>query len=114
LWFHDRAAVVASTAFDVHKDWQQFIRIFVALSTASRADLGYNGTVRLLDSPSDQHPVYDFDVYMDPDPLGLRMFRTVKLIADFGADALQGRGTRVWEVWEVYDEGSLREEMFRP
>ncbi|KAI0313496.1 hypothetical protein OF83DRAFT_1034570, partial [Amylostereum chailletii] len=98
LWFHDRATVVASTSFDIHKHWRSLVYIFIALGTATHAQLGYDESIRLVDNSST--PVYELDVHSKEPEHKLRRFRTVRVLADFSTDALHGRGTRVWEFQE--------------
>jgi len=47
-------------------------------------------------------PAYEIDVYSAPDAIP-ETFITVRMVADFGADAMCGRGTRVWIVVKKND-----------
>ncbi|KAI0310573.1 hypothetical protein OF83DRAFT_1088283 [Amylostereum chailletii] len=63
-------------------DWRQVVHLFIALGTATHAELGYDETVRLVEQPASGSPVYELDVYspdVDPEhPRAPRTFRTVK------------------------------------
>ncbi|THU96195.1 hypothetical protein K435DRAFT_664929 [Dendrothele bispora CBS 962.96] len=95
LWFHDRAVVLASEAFDLHRDWRQFVHILVALGTADRIRLGYDDTVSLVQIHEHAN-TYDITVFSDVGET--TTYRTIERISDYGTDILTGRGTRVWKV----------------
>lgn len=93
------------------------MRLFLSIVTASRERLGYDSTCRLHSaSVKNAHPdardkmkkpevtrVFEYDVF-DQKYSSFRTFRTVSRIYDRGADALVGRGGRIWEVEEVGKE----------
>lgn len=62
---------------------------------ASEVQLGWDSTMKRL-SPRHQLGNVQYDILCD----GV-WYRTVRLISDVGAEALRGRGTRVWEVNET-------------
>lgn len=81
------------------------IKFFFALMYASEEALGrdmtmttiWNGDVLVA-------PQYDIQVHSrknDSSPVVIRTFRTIELISSIGAEAIRGRGTRVWKVHEV-------------
>ncbi|QRV81540.1 kinase domain protein [Ceratobasidium sp. AG-Ba] len=58
LWFNDRAGVVASTPFDIHKNWRSFVRITLGIIRADKVQLGYDPDFELVDA-SVHPPRYD-------------------------------------------------------
>ncbi|QRW10339.1 kinase domain protein [Ceratobasidium sp. AG-Ba] len=98
LWFNDRAGVVASTPFDIHKNWRSFVRITLGIIRADKVQLGYDPDFELVDA-SVHPPRYDITV-RSPGKLKA-VYRTVKVLSEIGADNLIGRGTRVWEVQKL-------------
>ena len=77
------------------------------VSFAGPVALGFDPTVTLLSSlQSNEQPQYDI-VVRDSEG-SRRKFRTQKILSSIGAEALRGRGTRVWEVIEVDDSGKTK------
>ncbi|KAF9026186.1 hypothetical protein BDP27DRAFT_1541851 [Rhodocollybia butyracea] len=68
-------------------------------SSAFHADLGFDETIRLsLVSEEDRAPTYEIDVV---DETGsIRTFVTISVLTDYGANAVFGRATPVWKVFE--------------
>jgi len=106
IWYHDRATVYASEIFGINKDWRQLTHFFLAISTASRVQLGFDESVRLVGfhnvGVARKH-IFEYDVYDSSNGIASkpRTFRTVRHIFDRGADAVVGRAPRIWEVVEV-------------
>ncbi|KAF9073803.1 hypothetical protein BDP27DRAFT_1197548, partial [Rhodocollybia butyracea] len=48
LWYHDRDTIVCSEPFDVHTVRMELVHVFLALGSASNADLGFDTTMRLV------------------------------------------------------------------
>lgn len=81
------------------------IKFFFALMYSSEESLGRDMTMTTIWN-GDVHttPQYDIQVQSREDdlsPIVLRTFRTTELISSIGAEAIRGRGTRVWKVNEV-------------
>ncbi|KAF9264973.1 hypothetical protein L218DRAFT_899195 [Marasmius fiardii PR-910] len=112
LWFHNRATLVASDSFDLHRDWQQMVHILVALGTADRKDLGYDDTMSLHDRKERENifHIQVFDQGRDNEAQPM-IFRTIQRITDYTADVLTGRATRVWKVRKVVDGEMVGEDL---
>ena len=109
LWFCCRTAVLVSKPFDlfnvsalclgistsyVRQDRDSVIRTFASLAFGSNEYLGYDPTItRVL---VDDQPQYDIQV-VD------KVYRTTDVLSNFGADAIIGRGTRVFKVYDKED-----------
>ncbi|KAF9053983.1 hypothetical protein BDP27DRAFT_1373344 [Rhodocollybia butyracea] len=67
--------------------------------SAFHVDLGFDETIRLsLVSEEDRAPTYEIDVV---DETGsIRTFVTISVLTDYGTNAVFGRATRVWKVFE--------------
>ncbi|KAG7096518.1 hypothetical protein E1B28_003947 [Marasmius oreades] len=101
LWFHNRANLVASQPFDLHDDRKHVAHILVALGTADRVRLGYDDTITLHDRQENEN-IFDIQVFdQDKNDGRPTTYRTVRRIADYSADVLTGRATRVWTVRRV-------------
>jgi len=86
----------------ISKDCDKYIQLIAALSYGSTLDLGFDPTVMALKG-TDNKISFDFAVE-GTDSTGnpiKKMYRTVKGISEFSADAIRGRATRVYEVKEV-------------
>ena len=75
---------------------------------ASSEKLGYDPTIRPASDPTSRiHNQYDIDVrHEDPDHKGqftTSTYRTRRLLSNIGAQAIRGRGTRVWEVAKMVE-----------
>jgi hypothetical protein len=107
FWFTSRSVILVSTPFDfmtvsvsqlsfglstnAHlQDHAPLIRMVNFLTYASQEQLGYDLTMTRLKDDSSR---IQFEIETDNG----RTFRTTKVLADFAADSLLGRGTRVWE-----------------
>lgn len=76
------------------------ISVFARLSLATEEELGYDMSVtRVLDQNKPQ-----YNIRVDS-PFGPRVFRTKSVLADYSADRVVGRATRVWEVYEIHEGG---------
>jgi hypothetical protein len=76
-----------------HRD--TVIRTFASFAFASNQDLGYDPTItRVL--VDDHQPQYEIQVEDD-------VYCTTDVLSDFGADAIIGRGTRVFKVYNKMD-----------
>lgn len=70
---------------------------------SSLQQLGYDPSVRRLPPTiRNPKPAYEIDVFVGPGRK-IRTFITRRILTDFGADAMHGRGTRVWVVVDKTD-----------
>ena len=79
--------------------------LIVALEFVSSTALGYDPTIERF-KQVDSEAVYRIQVpvkqkCLDGDAPKYRLFETENLLFDAGAEAVRGRGTRVWKVREV-------------
>ncbi|KAF9067463.1 hypothetical protein BDP27DRAFT_1422886 [Rhodocollybia butyracea] len=103
LWYHDRGTLVCSTPFDANTNWRELIHVFLALGSASHADLGFDTTMRLISIDEERSPTYGIDV-VDADGV-TRTFETVSVLTNRSADCVYGRASRVWKVVELLHPG---------
>ena len=90
------------------QDPKPLIQFILALSFASREEMGYDPTVRR--RKFEEQWVYDYQV------IGAEgketWYRTRSLIFSYQPLQIVGRAIRVWEVWVLGDDGKLIEEEF--
>ncbi|KAF8582551.1 hypothetical protein K439DRAFT_1635200 [Ramaria rubella] len=100
IWFACRSRVFVTAAFNFILDHDTVIRFFIACAYATEAELGWDPTVQRI--YVDGEPQYKFTVH---DVEGANhvetVFRTTRVLADFSAGALRGRGTRVFEAFQL-------------
>ncbi|EDR02424.1 uncharacterized protein LACBIDRAFT_332286 [Laccaria bicolor S238N-H82] len=111
VWFASRSIVFNSEPFDFLHDCEKYIKLIIALSYGSAIDLGFDPTIkaRKVVEDSVEKIFFDFTVKgtdSSEKPI-TKIYRTVRSISEFGADAICGRGMRVYEVKEV-DNGILK------
>ena len=113
VWFCCRSVVLVSKDFDVLKvrpclsfvniapyssqNHDMVIRLFVSLAFGTTSQLGYDPTVMRV--KEDGKIQFQFLV-------GDKTYQTLSVLSDFGADPLLGRGTRVFEVYDIKDESA--------
>jgi len=74
------------------QDIDTVLRLFIALASCDLQELGYDTSIKRVSRVGKaKHPAYEIEV-------GNKTYTTRNVIADFGADAMCGRGTRVWKV----------------
>ncbi|KIM42727.1 hypothetical protein M413DRAFT_26731 [Hebeloma cylindrosporum] len=100
VWFCNRQTVLVSEAFDFMEEPEKLVQLTLSLSFASPVELGWDPTMKLCRNPIGQGFGYEMTVY-DHKTKASRVFKTSKLLSDYAADALRGRGTRVFEAYEV-------------
>ena len=90
-----------SAIFAASQGIERVAEFFLRIMWAEKPYLGFDETVELLKtSGQDGGPQYNIEV-------NNKTYRTQRLISSAGADTLQGRGTRVWEVKEVDARGRV-------
>ncbi|KAF8445706.1 hypothetical protein L210DRAFT_2927534 [Boletus edulis BED1] len=97
LWFTCRAATVVSEPFNFFTDVDDLIYLFCSLVFAKDVKLGWDPTIQRVLVGSE----IQYDITFNGQEGPPAVFRTVKIIADFGADALRGRGTRVFKAYDL-------------
>ena len=74
----------------------KFIEFFLRLIYAKPCELGWDETIRRIEPTPGSQESIQYDIQVEG-----KTYRTSRIISNIGADALRGRGTRVWEVKEV-------------
>ncbi|KAF8557267.1 hypothetical protein OG21DRAFT_1520545 [Imleria badia] len=87
LWFTCRAAM----------DVDDLTYLFCSLAFANDVELGWDPTIRRVVVDNE----IQYDITFDGKDGPPSVYRTVKILADFGADALKGRGTRVFKAYDI-------------
>lgn len=113
LWYSDRVDTVVSEAFDFmmvrvpcairpcpaytnrKQEPEKLLRFFFAFLYADEVDVGWDPTVTCIWEDGSEKPQYLIDVQDDSTT---RTYKTLELVSSVGAEALHGRGTRVWRV----------------
>ncbi|KAI0924857.1 hypothetical protein AcV7_007226 [Taiwanofungus camphoratus] len=102
LWFCSRSETLVTDPFNFTTDHKTVVHIFLSLMYAASHEVGWDPTICpvtdsegkvLLDSDGKRR----FDITVRSADGTNVVYRTIKILADFGANAPQGRGTRVWE-----------------
>ncbi|EUC55996.1 kinase domain protein, putative [Rhizoctonia solani AG-3 Rhs1AP] len=97
LWYCDRSDFVASTEFDVNKDWKHLVRIILSILLASPIQLGLDPTMKATFPDGNSEPSYIITVH-NTDTKAATQYQTSRVLSDVGADSPVSRGTRVWMV----------------
>ena len=72
-------------------------------------ELGWDSSITLYE-PSVASGALQYDIVVrQDDDCSIVTYRTKRMISNIGADTLRGRGTRVWEVVELDDNGEERD-----
>ncbi|KAF8576249.1 hypothetical protein K439DRAFT_1664701 [Ramaria rubella] len=98
IWFACRTKVYVTTSFNFIQAHEKLVRFVIACSYAKEVDLGWDPTIKRVYVAGVEQ--YDITVH---DVAGQAIFRTTKVLSDFGADGLRGRGTRVFEACRLND-----------
>ncbi|KAH0825895.1 hypothetical protein J3R83DRAFT_7707, partial [Lanmaoa asiatica] len=88
IWCHNRAFLVASKPLDFTKEIDAVIALFYSIACQDEAGLGWDPTVER---------VYDGDKVLYKFTIDGEVFTTIGELATYGADAIFGRGTRVYK-----------------
>ncbi|KIY44241.1 hypothetical protein FISHEDRAFT_30681, partial [Fistulina hepatica ATCC 64428] len=94
IWYYSRSHSVVSEAFNFVEDTRSFIRFVLAFAFASPAALGYDPTVRRCCDESGQ-VFYVFEIVEGGTK---HYFRTIRVLSDYRAAGIPGRGSRVFLV----------------
>ncbi|KAL4068805.1 hypothetical protein V8B97DRAFT_1872938 [Scleroderma yunnanense] len=106
LWFTCRSVLVVSESFNFVTSTKQVIHLFCSLAFAEDHELGWDSTIqRVLVEGKTQ-----YDISLQSPDGSISVYRTTRIISDFGAEALRGRGTRVFEAYlKIHPEGNATE-----
>ncbi|KAJ3559366.1 hypothetical protein NM688_g392 [Phlebia brevispora] len=95
LWFCDRAQLLCSTPFNFILDRKYLVHFCLSIAYAEPQQLGWDPTMVL----ANDRRQYDITVFSNEGEA--RVYRTLDLLSDSGAQVLIGRGTRVWKVVQI-------------
>ncbi|GJE97376.1 hypothetical protein PsYK624_135920 [Phanerochaete sordida] len=99
LWVANRSDVLVSLPINFVTDVEKVIDFVVRISSARTDELGFDDSIVWRNKlTNDASPQYDIRV-------DKKWYRTQRLISNIGAEAILGRGTRVWEVRELDKKG---------
>ncbi|KAF8833310.1 hypothetical protein BDN67DRAFT_870005, partial [Paxillus ammoniavirescens] len=98
LWFTCRSGTVVSEAFDFVTDPEELIHLVCTLAFADDSELGWDPTIQRVLVDGETH----YDITFQEQGDSPAVYRTVAIISDFGADAMTGRGTRVFKAYLKY------------
>ncbi|KAI5993493.1 hypothetical protein EDD15DRAFT_2367230 [Pisolithus albus] len=93
FWFTCRAITLVSEPFDFFTEPEHLIHFFCSLAFANERQLGWDPTVQRV--CVEGKPQYNITVCTDEGKE--TVYQTTKMISDFSAHAMQGRGTRVFQ-----------------
>ncbi|KAI5993491.1 hypothetical protein EDD15DRAFT_2548104, partial [Pisolithus albus] len=94
FWFTCRAITLVSEPFDFFTEPEHLIHFFCSLAFANEQQLGWDPTVQRV--CVEGKPQYNITVRTDEGKE--TVYQSTKMISDFSAHAMQGRGTRVFQV----------------
>ncbi|KAI6038241.1 hypothetical protein EDC04DRAFT_3113831 [Pisolithus marmoratus] len=101
FWFTCRAVMLVSESFNFLTVSKHLIYFFSSLAFANDHELGWDPTIRRV--CVEGKPQYDITVHTDD---GEKLvYQTTRIISDYNADALRGRGTRIFEVCPMSPDG---------
>ncbi|KAL0065232.1 hypothetical protein AAF712_007743 [Marasmius tenuissimus] len=108
LWFFSRAVSYVSEGFNFIEDPKPFIQFILALSFASKEEMGYDLTVKRVEFEGEW--VYDYQALNQKGET--TWYRTKSLIYNHQSMRILGRAIRVWEVYVLDAHGNPIEEEF--
>ncbi|KAF9805238.1 hypothetical protein IEO21_09128 [Rhodonia placenta] len=106
LWFSSRADTFVSKEINWRTDHETVVHFFLAMMYANEAEVGWDPTIAyvLQDGEfvpgEDGAPQLEILVQDESDKPDV-WYRTHRVLADHGAHGGPGRGTRVWEAYEL-------------
>ncbi|KAI5984940.1 hypothetical protein EDD15DRAFT_2374621 [Pisolithus albus] len=101
FWFTCRAITLVSKPFNFFTKPERLIHFFCSLAFANEQQLGWDPTVQRV--CVEGKPQYNITVRTDEGKE--TVYQTTKTISDFSAHAMQGRGTRVFQVRLMLQNG---------
>ncbi|EED84056.1 predicted protein [Postia placenta Mad-698-R] len=113
MWFCSRTELFVSKPIDFISAHHEVVHFFVAMMYAAEHEAGWDPTMQYvrkkngkndeLELDKEDKPRLDIDV-RDQNGTVVR-YRTIRWLSDDGANDLRSRGTRVWEVCILSDDG---------
>ncbi|KAL4061808.1 hypothetical protein J3A83DRAFT_3097774 [Scleroderma citrinum] len=96
--------LVVSKLFNFITSTKQVIRFFCSLAFAEDHELGWDPIIqRVLVKGKSQ-----YDISLQSSDGSISVYQTTRIISDFGAEALRGRGTRIFEAYlKTHPEGNV-------
>ncbi|KAI5993511.1 hypothetical protein EDD15DRAFT_2576181 [Pisolithus albus] len=101
FWFTCRAITLVSQPFDFFTEPEHLIHFFCSVAFANEQQLGWDPTVQRV--CVEGKPQYNITVCTDEGKE--TVYQTTKTISDFSAHVMQGRGTRVFQVRLMLQNG---------
>ncbi|KIJ07933.1 hypothetical protein PAXINDRAFT_139592 [Paxillus involutus ATCC 200175] len=95
LWFTCRSVTVVAEAFDFVTDPDELIHLVCALAFADEEELGWDPTIQRVLVEGETR----YDITFQEKEESPAVYRTIAIISDFGADAMMGKGTRVFKAY---------------
>ena len=80
------------------------MRLFLGIALSTKERLGYDPTMSRVFHGGNDNKKFRYDIKVCDHSGMVTTFRTKDEIATYGADALRGRGTRVWSVYDVAND----------
>lgn len=116
LWYCDRSQKLVSESFnfmtvslsspapkvcvssdDFLQDHRPFVHFVLSIMYAGQSELGLDPSMTLINEGR------QLDIAVHSENGGMRLYRTLGLLAERGPDALHGKGTRVWKAVQIVD-----------
>ncbi|KAJ6612788.1 hypothetical protein B0H10DRAFT_279558 [Mycena sp. CBHHK59/15] len=94
VWFVSRTCVIATERFNFVEEPQLFIHLVLALAFANDEELGFDTSMSACSDP-DLPELVQFKM-----KVAVKTYVTRRPLSDYSADAIIGRGMRVWEAYE--------------
>ncbi|KAF8579524.1 hypothetical protein K439DRAFT_1620467 [Ramaria rubella] len=123
VWLCHRSATLVTASFNFITDQDILVNLVTSLAFAEVASLGWDPTLRR--KIEGKNTLYEIDVNTGLDEQ-IQTFTAEEILSDFGAEVMQGRGTRVFraksmerevvvkDMWREYDrakEGDTLQEI---
>ncbi|KAF8501187.1 hypothetical protein JB92DRAFT_882570 [Gautieria morchelliformis] len=103
IWFACRSTVYVTKSFNFIEEHEKFIHFALSFCFATEIQMGWDPTIERLSTGSSE----EYKIEVQDKVTGKVVYvKTVELIADFGADAVRGRGTRVWKALSRQSDGT--------
>ncbi|THG92913.1 hypothetical protein EW026_g8162 [Hermanssonia centrifuga] len=96
LWHCNRSKRLVTCAFNFVEEHKYLVHFFLSLICADPYEIGWDPTMVIVDAKKGKEVQYDITVRSEDGEH--RVYRTLKMLSNIGAEAVQGRGTRVWLV----------------
>ncbi|KAF8524509.1 hypothetical protein JB92DRAFT_2806518 [Gautieria morchelliformis] len=104
IWFACRSTVYVTKSFNFIQEHEKFIHFALSFCFATETQMGWDPTIECLSIAGSSE---QYEIQVQDKVTGKVVYvKTVELIADFGADAVCGRGTRVWKALLRQSDGT--------